>query len=125
MLRRTPVSLIIACKGITENRISRLFPKKTPKEIAEERDIKISKLKHPAPKNRKEELSHLTAGLSYEYVSDFQRTANDFMAMTNDPSLYSTDMAYQYQRISKCKTATRRYAETGDDCVNTIRVSAQ
>jgi hypothetical protein len=123
MLRRTPTSLIIACKGVTENRIARLFPKKTIKELATERDVKINKLKHPFPKNRKEELSHLTAGLSYEYVSDFQRTANDFMAMTNDPSLYATDMAYHYQRISKCKSATRRHAETGNDCVTLLKIT--
>jgi hypothetical protein len=123
MLRRTPAALIIACKGITENRIHRLFPKKTIADLQAERDVKINKLKHPAPRNRKEELSHLTAGLSYEYVSDFQRTANDFMAMTNDPSLYATDMAYHYHRISKCKTATKRYAETGDDCVAAIKIT--
>ena len=123
MFRRTSASLIIACKGVSENRIARLFPNKTVKEFVAERDIKVNKLKHPAPKNKKEEMSHLLAGCSYEYVSDFQRAANDFMAMTNDPSLYSTDMAYHYQRISKCKTPTRRYAETGDDCVAVIKLS--
>ena len=117
------MALIIACKGHSENRIFRIYPNRTIEEQTKEREAKLAKIKHPNPKNKKEELSHLSLNCSYEYISDFQRCANDFMALTDNPQAYATDMAYHYHRISKCKTATRRYAETGDDCVAVVKLA--
>jgi len=57
---------------------------------------------NPAPKNKKEALAHLTQSrLSYEGVSDFQRAADDMMAMRSEPMELATDMAYHYHRVFK------------------------
>ena len=78
--------------------------------------------KHPNPTNRKEELAHLTHHCNYEYVPEFQRWANDMMAVYSDPQGYGQDMAYHYHRIWKAKSPTRRNVEDGNDAFEIIKI---
>ncbi|CAD2214212.1 hypothetical protein AGDE_00871 [Angomonas deanei] len=116
------VRTIIAAKGIVENRIQKHYPNRTVAESKAEYETSVSKKKHPNPRNRKEELSHLTQQCGYEYVPEFQRWANDMMAVHSDPQEYGHDMAYHYHRIWKGKSVTRRGIEDGSGAVDIVRV---
>lgn len=116
------VRTIIAAKGIVENRIQKHYTNRTVEESKTERAASTKKALHPHPLNRKEELSHLTQQCSYEYVPEFQRWANDMMAVYSDPQGYGHDMAYHYHRIWKAKSMTRRGVEDGSGAVDICRV---
>lgn len=113
---------IVAAKGIVENRIQKHYTNRTVAESKAERAESTKKTMHPNPLNRKEELSHLTQQCSYEYVPEFQRWANDMMAVYSDPQGYGHDMAYHYHRIWKAKSMTRRGVEDGSGAVDVVRV---
>ncbi|KAG5489993.1 hypothetical protein JKF63_00112 [Porcisia hertigi] len=117
-----PVRTIIAAKGIVENRITKHYTNRTVEESKAERTESVRKTLHPNPRNRKEELSHLTQHCSYEYVPEFQRWANDMMAVYSDPQGYGHDMAYHYHRIWKAKSMTRRGVEDGSGAFDVCRV---
>ncbi|KAG5488517.1 hypothetical protein JIQ42_00124 [Leishmania sp. Namibia] len=118
----TSARAIIAAKGIVENRITKHYTNRTVEESKAERAESIKKTLHPNPRNRKEELSHLTQQCSYEYVPEFQRWANDMMAVYSDPQGYGHDMAYHYHRIWKAKSLTRRGVEDGSGAFDVCRV---
>ncbi|KAF8297605.1 hypothetical protein TcYC6_0079580 [Trypanosoma cruzi] len=113
---------IIACKGIVENRITKHYSNRTVEQAKAEREAQIAKSKHPNPRNRKEELSHLTQHCSYEYIPEFQRWANDMMAVYNDPQGYGHDMAYHYHRIWKAKSPTKRGIEDGSGAFEVCKI---
>ncbi|KAG5463948.1 hypothetical protein LSCM1_00122 [Leishmania martiniquensis] len=119
---RTSMRTIIAAKGIVENRITKHYSNRTVEESKAEQAESVKKLLHPHPRNRKEELSHLTQHCSYEYVPEFQRWANDMMAVYSDPQGYGHDMAYHYHRIWKAKSLTRRGVEDGSGAFDVCRV---
>lgn len=116
------VRWIVACKGIVENRITKHYPNRTVAQHKAESEAAINATRHPNPRNRKEELSHLTHQCSYEYVPEFQRWSNDMMAVYSDPQGYSHDMAYHYHRIWKAKNPTCRGAEDGNGAFEICRV---
>jgi hypothetical protein len=116
------VRTIVAAKGIVENRITKHYTNRTVEESKAEREENTRKLMHPNPRNRKEELSYLTQQCSNEYVPEFQRWANDMMAVYSDPQGYGHDMAYHYHRIWKAKSLTRRGIEDGSGAVDIVRV---
>lgn len=118
-------SISISCKGVVENRITKHYNNKTVEQCKLEREAEIEKHKHPNPRNRKEELSHLTRQCSYEYIPEFQRWANDMMAVYSDPQDYGHDMAYHYHRIWKAKSLTRRGVEDGSGAFDVCRVHPQ
>lgn len=115
----------ISCKGVVENRITKHYTNKSVEDCKLEREAEIEKLKHPNPRNRKEELSHLTRQCQYEYIPEFQRWANDMMAVYSDPQDYGHDMAYHYHRIWKAKSLTRRGVEDGSGAFEVCRVHPQ
>eukprot|EP00796_Vickermania_ingenoplastis_P004914 gene4914-3526_t len=116
---------LISCKGVVENRITKHYSNRTVEECKAEREAELSKAKHPNPRNRKEELSHLTQHCSYEYVPEFQRWANDMMAVYSDPQGYGHDMAYHYHRIWKAKSLTRRGIEDGSGAFDVCKIHPQ
>lgn len=116
------VRTIIAAKGIVENRITKHYTNRTVEQSKTERTESLRKSLHPNPRNRKEELSHLTQQCSFEYVPEFQRWANDMMAVYSDPQGYGHDMAYHYNRIWKAKSMTRRGIEDGSGAFDVCRV---
>lgn len=116
------VRTIIAAKGIVENRITKQYSNRTVEESKTEYAESVKKTLHPNPRNRKEALSHLTQQCNYEYVPEFQRWANDMMAVYSDPQGYGHDMAYHYHRIWKAKSLTRRGIEDGSGAVDICRV---
>ncbi|CCW59991.1 unnamed protein product [Phytomonas sp. EM1] len=113
---------IIAAKGVVENRIIKHYTNRTVEQSKAEREASIDAARHPNPMSRKEELSHLTHQCSYEYVPEFQRWANDMMAVYNDPQGYGQDMAYHYHRIWKAKSPTCRGIEDGSGACEICRV---
>lgn len=116
------VRTIIACKGVVENRITKHYTNRTVAESTSEHQESIRKAKHPNPRDRKEALSHFTHQCSYEYVPEFQRWANDMMAVYSDPQGYGHDMAYHYHRIWKAKSLTRRGIEDGSGAFEVCKV---
>lgn len=98
------------------------YSNRTVEESKNERAVAEAKARHPNPRNRKEELSHLTQQCSYEYIPEFQRWANDMMAVYSDPQGYGHDMAYHYHRIWKGKSLTRRGVEDGSDAFAICKV---
>jgi len=118
----TAATFFVPCKGIEENRIFHMFPKKSIKDFVNERNAKVEASKVTNPRNRKEELQHLTQRCSHEYNSDLQRTANDFMQVSHDPRGYAEDMAYTYHRIWRVMTPSKRGIDSGNDCFQIVKV---
>lgn len=112
----------VTCKGVVENRITKHYTNRTVAESKAEREASLAKVKHPNPQNRKDELSHLTRQCDYEYIPEFQRWANDMMAVYSDPQGYGHDMAYHYHRIWKAKSMTRRGVEDGSGAFEVCRI---
>ncbi|CUG85921.1 Hypothetical protein, putative [Bodo saltans] len=113
---------IIPGKGIVENRISRHYYNKTVEELKSEMAVKEAKHKHPSPQNKKEALAHLTRQCDHEYVADFQRAANDMMAVYSDPIAYSHDMAYHYHRITKVMRPSKSNCEDSNDSLEIVKL---
>jgi len=113
----------VACKGVVENRIQKQYYNKSASEVRAEMQVKAEKHKHPNPKNKKEELAHLTRQCDFEYTPDFQRAANDMMAVYSDPVGYSHDMAYHYSRIWKAMNPSKRNVEDGNDSFEIVKLN--
>lgn len=118
----TSTRTIIAAKGIVENRIMKQYNNRTVEQSKAEHAAAAARSRHPHPTNRKDELSHFTHHCSYEYVPEFQRWANDMMAVYSDPQGYGHDMAYHYHRIWKAKSLTKRGIEDGSDAFSFSKV---
>jgi hypothetical protein len=112
----------VAGKGVVENRIQRQYYNKTAEELKAEMEIKEAKHKHPNPTNKKEAMAHLTRQPDHEYVADFQRAANDMMAVYSDPVGYAHDMAYHYHRISKVMSPSKCRVEDGNDSIEIVKL---
>lgn len=116
------VRCFVPCKGVVENRIQRHYYMKSVDELKAEMEVKEAKHKHPNPQNKKEALAHLTRHCEHEYVADFQRAANDMMAVYSDPIGYAHDMAYHYHRITKVMSPTKRGVEDGNDSLEIVKL---
>ena len=76
----------------------------------------LEKTKNPTPKNKKEALAHLVdARLSFEGVSDFQRAADDMMAIKSEPMEHAVDMAYHYHRVYKGISMSKTHVNGATD----------
>lgn len=116
------VRCIIAGKSVVENRITKHYYNKSPEECRAEMNAQLDKHKVANPKNKKEALEHLTRNPNYEYTADFQRWANDMMAIYSDPVLYGHDMAYHYHRIWKVCNPSHRRCEDGNDVFDIVKI---
>jgi hypothetical protein len=55
-------------------------------------------------------------------VADFQRWANDMMAVTSDPQGYSQDMAYHYHKIWKVMSPSKTRCGEGNGAILAAKV---
>lgn len=116
------IRTFVPIKSKVEYRIPRLYPRKSAKEANEERLKKQQQTMHPNPQSKKEALQHLLERPSYEYVSDYQRAANDMMAVHGTNWEHGADMTYHYHKIWKALKSSRIGAEENVNC-DGIRVA--
>lgn len=108
------VRTYVTAKGRCEYRLD--YSHSTKRGPQALRDIKEgeAKLALKDPANKKEAMAHLLERPKYEYVTSFQRAADDMMAIQSDPRKFCDDMSYHYHRVGKCFNGSTTWANEGN-----------
>eukprot|EP00742_Colponemidia_sp_Colp-10_P026059 GILJ01031762.1.p1 GENE.GILJ01031762.1~~GILJ01031762.1.p1 ORF type:complete len:143 (+),score=22.18 GILJ01031762.1:3-431(+) len=118
----TQIRTFVPIKSKVEYRTPRLYPRKSAKEANEDRLKKEAVTMHPNPQSKKEALQHLLERPSYEYVTDYQRAANDMMAVHGTNWEHGADMQYNYHKIWRALKSSRIGADEGY-AVESLRIA--
>lgn len=112
-------SISISAKGRCEYRLDYTHSmKRGPealKDLKEGQDKKARDL-FKEPKSKKEALAHLLERPKYEYVADFQRNADDMMAIQSDPRKFCDDMSYHFTRVGKQMNGSGTWMNENSSC---------
>ena len=119
------VRTVISAKGDTLYRLDKWMIEKDQKKALNQYWEDVNGRKAKTFSSRKEELAHLAARPDYEYVGDFQRAANDMMAVQSDPHRWVTDMSYHYHRIWKVSSASKTNHMDGNGQIEPCRATPQ
>ena len=109
-------------KGITEMRVVNQLWSKQPPEALVDYKKQLDGTAHPNPSNRKEAMAHLTVRPGYEYIPEFQRWANDMMAIYTEPASVTADMSYHYCRVWKALCPNHTWMADGSGSIELIKV---
>jgi hypothetical protein len=109
-------------KGVTEMRILTPLWPRAPDEAMVHYKSKLNEHAHPSPKTRAEAMAHLTRRPSYEYIPEFQRWANDLMAIYGIPLEYQQEVSYHYHRLWKVFLPGNFTAMDGNGSIEVVRL---
>ncbi len=118
-------SINISAKGRCEYRLDYTHSlKRGPealKDLKEAQSTKATSL-FKEPKTKKEQMAHLLERPKYEYVADFQRNADDMMAIQSDPRKFCDDMSYHFTRVGKMMNGAATWANENSSCGTFIKM---
>jgi hypothetical protein len=116
------ISVSGGAKGRCEYRLDYTHSLKRGNELL--RDIKDSEARraNPAATTKKERLAHLLERPKYEYTPDFQRAADDMMAVQSDPRKFISDMSYHYKRVGKMLNGSQTWVQENSSCGMAIKI---
>lgn len=110
-------------KGITEYRLTTHLWPKEPKDALADYQQQLLANAATSPATRALALAHLTLRPKYEYTPEFQRWANDMMAVQSDPMGWVNDMAYHYHRVWKIMSPSHTWASDGNGSMEIVRLT--
>ena len=112
-------------KGDTTFRLQKKHSEKDAKGALKKYWDNLEQQKPKTFANRKEELAHLAARPSYEYMSYLQRAADDLTAVVDHPQQYVTDVPYHYNKLWKAITMSKTGCENGNGEIEMMRTIPQ
>ncbi len=106
----------VTAKGRCEYRLDYTHSTKRGAEAL--RDLKEGEEKKAVknPQSKKEQMAHLLERPKYEYVPDFQRWADDMMAVQSDPRKFCDDMSYHFVRVGKNFNGSQTWVSEASSC---------
>ncbi len=118
-------NLNIPAKGRCEYRLDYTHSnKRGPEALKDMKEAQEKKARDlfKEPKTKKEKLAHLLERPKYEYVADFQRNADDMMAIQSDPRKFCDDMSYHFTRVGKQMNGTGTWMNENSSCGTLLKI---